>query len=78
MTGGHLVEGDGLPNGVGGRITLKQRVPLQLLLDIRRGLDIGVLQQLDRLTQLRRHDQSLALAEVETWGYRHGRRLSVG
>ena len=34
-------------------------------------LDIRVLQQLDRLTQLRRHDQCLGLAQIEAWAYRH-------
>ncbi len=58
-------------------VAFQQRVALQLLLDEGVDLDIGVLQQLDRLTQLRRHDQGLALAQVETGGDRHGQQLSV-
>ena len=46
-------------------VALQQRIPLQLLLDEARHLDVGELQKLDRLTQLRRHDQSLSLAEIE-------------
>ena len=52
---------------LGAVVALKQRIPLQLLFDEARHLDIGVLQQLDRLTQLRRHDERLGLAEIEAW-----------
>ena len=41
----------------------QQRVPLQLLLDEGRKVEIRQLQQLDRLHQLRRHNQRLRLAE---------------
>ena len=42
---------------------LKQGVALKLLLDVGGKLHVGVLKKLDRLQQLRRHDQGLALAE---------------
>jgi hypothetical protein len=41
--------------------TLQQRIALQFLLDESRQVEIRQLQQLDRLLQLRRHDQGLAL-----------------
>ena len=50
---------------LGALVALEQRVPLQLLLDEARHLDVGILQQLDRLTQLRRHHQGLRLAKIE-------------
>ena len=43
---------------------LKQRIALQFLLDEGRKVEIGQLQQLDRLHQLRRHHQRLGLAEL--------------
>ena len=46
----------------GGIVALQQRIALHLLLDEGVHLDIGELQELDGLTQLRRHDQGLALA----------------
>ena len=42
---------------------LQQRIPLQFFLDKGRQIEIGQLQQLDRLHQLRRHHQRLGLAE---------------
>ena len=51
----------------GAVVALEQRIPLQLLLDEARHLDVGILQQLDRLPQLRRHDQRLRLAKIEAW-----------
>ncbi len=42
---------------------LQQRIALQFLLDEGRKVEIRQLQQLDRLHQLRRHDQRLRLAE---------------
>ena len=53
-------------------VTLEERVALQLLVDEGLELDVGHLQQLDRLLQLRRHDESLALAEFEPLVQRHG------
>jgi len=53
--------------GLGPLVALEQRIPLQLLVDEAGDLDVGVLQQLDRLTQLRRHHQGLRLAEIEAW-----------
>ena len=43
---------------------LQQRIALQFLLDEGRQVEIGQLQQLDRLHQLRRHHQRLRLAEL--------------
>ena len=43
---------------------LQQRIALQFLLDKGRQIEIGQLQQLDRLHQLRRHHQRLGLAEL--------------
>ena len=43
---------------------LEQRISLQFLLDEGRKVEIGQLQQLDRLHQLRRHHQRLRLAEL--------------
>ena len=51
---------------VGGLGRLEKRVLLELLSDIGGELEVGQLQQLDRLLQLRRHDQGLALAQIET------------
>ena len=45
-------------------VALKQRVPLELALDESLQLEIGHLQKLDRLLQLRRHDQGLALLQL--------------
>ena len=56
---------------VGAFVAFEQRVPLQLLLDEGRGLDVGKLKKLDRLPQLRRHYQGLALTKVKTGGNRH-------
>jgi hypothetical protein len=47
-----------------GLVALQQRIALKFALDERGRLDIGILQQLDRLTQLRRHDQCLALSKI--------------
>ena len=43
---------------------LQQRIALQFLLDEGRKVEIGQLQQLDRLHQLRRHHQRLGLSEL--------------
>ncbi|MEY9550601.1 hypothetical protein ABIF67_004666 [Bradyrhizobium japonicum] len=43
---------------------LQQGVPLELLFHEGREIEIGQLQQLDRLHQLRRHDQRLRLPEL--------------
>ena len=47
----------GIGAGVGAFVAFQQRVALQLLLDEGGDLDVGGLQQLDRLAQLRRHHQ---------------------
>ncbi|MEY9981414.1 hypothetical protein ABH995_000751 [Bradyrhizobium yuanmingense] len=44
--------------------SLEQRVSLELLLHEGHEVEIGQLQQLDRLHQLRRHDQRLRLPEL--------------
>ena len=50
---------------------LQQRIALQFAFHIGGEIEIGELQQLDGLHQLRRHHQSLALAEFESLGERH-------
>jgi hypothetical protein len=55
----------------GSFIALKQRVLFDLALDIGGELDIGELQQLDRLLQLRGHDKGLALPDIEPLGESH-------
>ena len=52
-------------------IALEQRVALELLLDPSLDLEIGELEELDRLPQLRRHHQRLAEAEIEPRTDRH-------
>ena len=43
---------------------IEQRIAFEFGLDIRDQIEVGELQQLDRLHQLRRHHQRLALAEL--------------
>jgi len=76
---GFLVAGFVGCRGIGGRrlgrdrlrrigrgfVALEEGVLLDLALDIGVELDIRELQQLDRLLQLRRHDQRLALPDIE-------------
>ena len=50
---------------------LQQRIALQFAFHIGGEVEIRELQQLDGLHQLRRHHQSLALAEFESLGQRH-------
>jgi hypothetical protein len=50
---------------------LEQRILLQLLGDEAFDFEVGKRQQLDRLLQLRRHHQRLALAQVEARCQRH-------
>ena len=57
-------------------LALQQRIALQLALDIGLELKIRQLQQLDRLLQLRRDDQSLALPNLETRAERQSRPLA--
>ena len=47
-------------------VALEQRIALELALDIFGQFEIRQLQQLDRLLQLRRHDQGLALPQLQT------------
>ena len=49
----------------------EQRVLRHFLRDHRFELEIGQLQQADRLRQLRRQDQRLGLADVEAWAEGH-------
>ena len=53
-------------------VALQQRILLQLLFAILGKLDVRQLQQLDRLLQLRRHHQRLALADLQPLRQRHG------
>ncbi len=57
-------------------VVLQQRIALELLIDERRKLHLGKLQQLDRLLQLRRHHQGLRLAQIEALTHCHGGSLS--
>ena len=63
-----IVELAGLGLGFArGRLVIgpfQQGVTLEFLLDEGREIEIGQLQQLDRLHQLRRHDQRLRLPEL--------------
>ena len=59
-----LVGRRALGGGIRALVTLQQRVALQLLLDKGGSFQVGELQQLDGLTQLRRHDQGLRLPEL--------------
>ena len=45
-------------------VSLQQRIALKLALDIGIQLDAGQLQKLDRLLQLRRDDEALALPQL--------------
>ena len=56
--------------------TLKQRIALQLILDIGRKIETRQLQQLDGLHQLRRHHQGVALAHFQFWHQCHERLLA--
>ncbi len=49
-------------------VAIKQRISLELLLDIGGELEIGELQQLDGLLQLGRHHQGLPLAKLKSLG----------
>jgi len=51
---------------------VEQRVALEFAFDIRDEIEIGELQELDRLHELRRHDQRLALADQQSLCKRHG------
>ena len=54
-----------------GVLAFEQRVLLEFGFDVFREFQIGKLQQLDRLLQLRRHDQGLALSQLQTLCQRH-------
>ena len=60
----------GIPFGVAACL-IKQRVFLDLLGNEAFDLQIAQRQQFDRLLELRRHDQRLALAEIEARSERH-------
>ncbi len=47
-------------------LALEERVLLELALDVGRKLEVAQLQQLDRLLQLRRHHQGLALTHIQS------------
>src|SRR5262249_38994036 len=52
---------------------LEQRIALEFAFDIGGKVQIGELQQLDGLHQLRRHHEGMALPKFESLGKRHGR-----
>ena len=52
--------------------SLEQRIAFELPFHIRRQVQIGELQQLDGLHQLRRHYEGMALPKLESLGKRHG------
>ena len=63
-----------LRRGAGGSLSaarLEQRIALELGVDIGDEVEVGELQQLDGLHQLRRHHQRLALPDLESLGQRH-------
>ena len=51
---------------------VEQRIALELVLHIGHEVEIGELQQLDGLHQLRRHHQRVALPDFKSLGERHG------
>ena len=57
-------------------VAFEQRVALQLLLHEGGHFLVGELQQLDGLTQLRRHHQTLRLPEFQPRSHRHGTQLT--
>ncbi len=79
---GALIERGAFDSGdVGCLVAFQQGVALEFLLDEGGDLQIGELQQLDRLTKLRRHHQRLAVAKIEARADRHARafrRLLTG
>ena len=72
MGAGKLVIRRGAVVAVLGFNPLQQRITFEFLFDIGNQIEIGQLQELDRLHQLRRHDQRLALPEFEFREKRHG------
>jgi hypothetical protein len=57
--------------GIVGLLALKQRIALELGFDEGDQLHVGELQQLDRLLQLRRHHQTVALPKLKLCGEGH-------
>src|SRR3546814_7693850 len=51
---------------VGALVAIEQRVLLEFSVNFRREFQVGKLEQLDGLLQLRRHDQRLALAQFQS------------
>jgi hypothetical protein len=68
---GKLIGGGAFGRNFRALVAFQQRVALQLLLDEGGGFQIGELQQLDRLPQLRRHHERLGLTQIETRTDRH-------
>src|SRR5262249_2931503 len=52
-------------------LALEQRVAFELFLDLGGELLGGQLQRLDRLLELRRHDERLALTQIHALAYGH-------
>ena len=61
----------GLERDLGRVIALQQRIALEFALDKVLQLQMRKLQELDRLQQLRRHHQGLALAQLHARHHRH-------
>ena len=57
---------------IGAVIALEERVLLQLLFYVGKKIHGRELQQLNRLLQLRRHDERLGLAQFKARDHRHG------
>jgi hypothetical protein len=53
--------------------SLEQRIALEFALNISGQIEVGELQQLDGLHQLRRHHERMALPDFESLGERHWR-----
>ena len=66
-----LVERRLLERDLGPLVAFQQRVALELFLDKGGDLEIGELEQLDGLTQLRRHHQRLRVSELQPWSECH-------
>lgn len=54
-----------LASAFGDVVLFQKRISFQLGFDIGNEIEIGHLQQLDRLHQLRRHDQRLTLSHLQ-------------
>ncbi len=69
---GRDVRVGGIPSSVAFSSSLEQRIAFELPFHICGQVQIGELQQLDGLHQLRRHYEGMALPKLESLGKRHG------